>query len=172
MLLNKIDRLDRHPDELIKTNEIQSYERLAEMVRTLYSTDRTLTQQNVFDFVNYYQTSDQSITKYYANLRELAHLAFPHMRQVDKQREISQQFAKGVDNHSIKLELLKKFAKNPHIDSLALGLKNQKDIGDSIQDYSNSRNAIEVNHIAQKQAHKTPIAPQQKTSSTIRSNDS
>jgi hypothetical protein len=72
MLLKKIERTDRHPlCELIKTNEIQSYEQLAEMVRTFYSTDRTLTQQNVFDFVNYYQTSDQSITKYYANLREL-----------------------------------------------------------------------------------------------------
>jgi hypothetical protein len=114
----------------------------------LYSTDGTLTQQNVFDF----QTSDQSITKYYANLR-----AFPHMRQVDQQREISQQFAKGVDNHFIKLELIKSFAKNPQIDLLSLALKIQKDIRDSIQDYSNSRNAIEVNHIAQNQAHKTPI---------------
>jgi hypothetical protein len=143
------------------------------MVRTLYSTDRTLTQHNVFDFVNYYQTSNRSITKYYANLRELAHKAFPHMRQIDKQREISQQFAKGEDNHFIKLELLKKFAKNPQIDLLALGLKiHVRDMGDSIQDYCNSRNAIEVNHIAQKQAHKTPKAPQQKTSSTIRSNDS
>ena len=93
MLLKKIDRTDRHPlCELIKTKEIQSYEQLAEMVRTLYRTDETLTQQNVFDFVNYYQSSDQSITKYYANLRELAQKAFPHMKPEDQQREISQQF--------------------------------------------------------------------------------
>jgi hypothetical protein len=64
MLLKKIERTDRHPlSELIKTNEIQSYEQLADMVRTLYSTDGTLTQQNVFDFVNYYQSNDQSLTK-------------------------------------------------------------------------------------------------------------
>jgi hypothetical protein len=166
MLLKKIDRTDRHPlCELIKTNEIQSYEQLADMVKTLYSTDGTLTQQNVFDFVNYYQNNDQSLTKYYANLRELAHKAFPHMRPVDQQREISQQFAKGVDNHFIKLELLKRFAKNPKIDLLALALKIQKDMGDSIQDYSNSRNAIEVNHIVQKQANKTTKAAQQTESS-------
>jgi hypothetical protein len=46
------------------------------------------------------------ITKYYANLRELAHKAFPHMRPVHQQREISQQFAKGIDNYFIKLEVL------------------------------------------------------------------
>ncbi len=80
------------------------------------------------------------------------------MRPVDQQREISQQFAKGVDNHFIKLELFKRFAKNPKIDLLALALKIQKDMGDSIQDYSNSRNAIEVNHIEQKQANKTTKA--------------
>ena len=161
MLLKKIDRTDRHPlCELIKTKEIQSYEQLAEMVRTLYRTDETLTQQNVFDFVNYYQSSDQSITKYYANLRELAQKAFPHMKPEDQQREISQQFAKGVDNHFIKLELLKKFARNHTIDLLALALKIQKDMGDSIQDYSHSRNAIEVNQIVQKQAQKATTATQ------------
>ncbi len=40
-------------------------------------------------------------------------------------------------------------AKNPKIDLLALALKIQKDMGDSIQDYSNSRNAIEVNRLVQ-----------------------
>ncbi len=119
------------------------------MVKTLCSTDGTLTQQNVFDFVNYYQRNDQSLTKYYANLRELAHKAFQHMRPVDQQREISQQFAKGVDNQFIKLELLKRFAKNPKIDLLALALKIQKDMGDSIQDYSNSRNAIKFKLLVQ-----------------------
>jgi hypothetical protein len=89
------------------------------MVRTLYSTAGTLTQQNVFDFENYYQSSDQLLTKYYANLRDLAHKAFLNMRPVDKHREISQKFAKGVDNHFIKLELLKRLAKNPKIDLLA-----------------------------------------------------
>jgi hypothetical protein len=109
MLLKKIDRTDRHPlCELIKTNEIQSYEQLAEMVRTLNNTDGTLTQQKVFDFVNYYQSSDQSLTKYYANLRDLANKAFSHMQPVDQQREISQQLEKDVDNHFIKLELLKR----------------------------------------------------------------
>jgi hypothetical protein len=111
MLLKKKERTDRHPlSQLIETNEIQSYEQLTDMVRTLYSTDGALTQQNVFDFVNYYQSNDQ-LLKYYANFRELAHKAFPHMRPVDQQREISQQFAKGVDNHFIKLELLKRLAK-------------------------------------------------------------
>jgi hypothetical protein len=135
------------------------------MVRLCIAQMERSFNRTFFDFVNYYQSSDQSLTKYYANLRELAHKAFSHMRQVDQQREISQQIAKGVDNHFIMLELLKKFAENPKIDLLALALKIQKDMGDSIQDYSNSHNAIEVNHIAQKQAHKTPIAPKQQTSS-------
>ena len=64
-----------------------------------------------------------------------------------------------LDNHFIKLELLQKFARNQTIDLLEILLKIQKDMGDSIRDYSHSRNAIEVYHIVQKQAQKASTCP-------------
>jgi hypothetical protein len=109
MLSKKLNRRDRQPSyELKKNKEITTNTQFTEMVKPLYQSDNTLTQQHVLDFVTFHKT------KFYVELRELAHKEFSSMKIRDLNQQLSTQFAQDLDNHFIKLELMKAEAKNPN----------------------------------------------------------
>ena len=146
MLLNSIDRIDRQMlSDLIKSKDIKSYDDLQNMVKNLYTIDHKATTQHMIDFINCYQQQDETLTRYYGKLKEIATKAFPKLKQIDLDNQIADQFIKGLDNNYIKLKLIEATAKNPKREVLSTAVKIQSEMGDAIKDFSQSANGIEIN---------------------------
>jgi hypothetical protein len=145
-----LDHLDKDNRPIVKSviddQQVKTYKQLEDWLKSFFSSHKQAKTDYLIQFISKYQQPDESFANYYNTLKQLAEQAYPEEDSSFHNKQINEQFIKGIYDKNIQsqLVLVKPADKNTNILHRAVELQNTFQC---LNDTS-ALNAINLSHIA------------------------